>query len=112
MAWMPVWRSKRSIAPRATPWLTCDAMSDPAALFAAIEEHDLDRLVRLLAGGTDPNAKKPAPPGWLPLHEAIEQIEDGGSIEALVLLLRSGARVEGDGGDTPLLMALYREQAE
>lgn len=87
-------------------------MSDPAALFAAIESHDLDRLGELLAGGSDPSALKSTPPGWAALHEAIEQLEAGGPIEALVLLMRYGARVDSDGGDTPLLMALYREQPQ
>lgn len=87
-------------------------MSDPSAIFTALEAHDLDGLASVLAGGADPNALKPAPPHWSPLHEAIEQLEDGGSIEALVLLLRHGAAVEGSEGDTPLLMALYRDQPD
>jgi ankyrin repeat protein len=87
-------------------------VSDPSAIFEAIESHDLDRLAVALAGGSDPNALKPVPPHWSPLHEAIEQLEHGGSIEALVLLLRHGANVEGAEGDTPLLMALYRAQPE
>src|SRR4051794_33621189 len=82
------------------------------AIFDAIEAHDLDRLASALAAGDDPNAPKPTSPHWAPLHEAIEQLEDGGSIEALVLLLRHGANVEGSEGDTPLLMALYRTQPE
>jgi uncharacterized protein len=85
-------------------------MSDPTAIFAALEAHDLDGLALALAGGADPNALKPIPPQWSPLHEAIEQLEDGGSIETIVLLLRHGAAVEGSEGDTPLLMALYRDQ--
>jgi ankyrin repeat protein len=85
-------------------------MSDRSAIFAALEAHDLDGLVVALAGGADPNALRPVPPEWSPLHEAIEQLEDGGSIEALVLLLRHGAAVEGSEADTPLLMALYRDQ--
>lgn len=85
-------------------------MNDPSALFAAIESYDLDRLGELLAGGSDPSVLKPTPPGWSALHEAIEQLEDGGPIEALVLLMRYGARVDSNGGDTPLLMALYRAQ--
>lgn len=88
------------------------AVSDPSAIFDAIEAHDLDRLASALAAGGDPNALKSNPPHWAPLHEAIEQLEDGGSIEALVLLLRHGANVEGSEGDTPLLMALYRTQPE
>ena len=87
-------------------------MNDPAELFQALESHDLDRLAALLADGSDPNAVKPVPPAWSLLHEAIEQLEEGGSVEALVLLLRRGAGVEGNGGDTPLLMALFREQAQ
>jgi ankyrin repeat protein len=87
-------------------------MSDPSALFAALEAHDLDALASALAAGADPNALKPAPPHWSPLHEAIEQIEDGGSIEAIILLLRHGAAIEGSEGDTPLLMAVYRDQPD
>ena len=79
-------------------------------IFAALESHDLDGLASALAGGADPNALKPTPPHWAPLHEAVGQLEDGGSIEALVLLLRHGAAVEGPDRDTPLLIALYRDQ--
>jgi ankyrin repeat protein len=87
-------------------------VSDPSAIFDAIESYDLDRLSLVLAGGGDPNARKAVPPHWSPLHEAINELEDGGPIEALVLLLRHGADVEGTEGDTPLLMALYRAQPE
>lgn len=87
-------------------------MSEPATLFEAIEAHDLDRLAALLASGADPNALKPEPPHWSPLHEAINELEEGGPVEALILLLRHGAHVEGTEGDTPLLMALYREQPQ
>jgi ankyrin repeat protein len=85
-------------------------MTEPRALFEAIEAHDLDRLASLLARGGDPDMPKPSPPHWCPLHAAIEQLKEGGSFEALALLLRFGANVEGCGGDTPLLMALYRAQ--
>jgi ankyrin repeat protein len=85
-------------------------MSDPSKILAALEAHDLDGLASALAGGADPNALKPTPPHWSPLHEAVDQLEDGGSIEALVLLLRHGAAIEGADRDTPLLMALYRDQ--
>ena len=85
-------------------------MSDPSAIFEALESHDLDRLATLLANGSDPNVLKPEPPHWSPVHEAINELEDGGPLEALVMLLRFGARVEGGEGDTPLLMALYRSQ--
>jgi uncharacterized protein len=86
-----------------------------AELFDAIEQHDLDRLVALLRGGADPNAVKSTPPGWTPLHASIEELEEDGSVEALVHLLRHGAQVDAwDSGHdaTPLLMAIFRGQLE
>jgi ankyrin repeat protein len=87
-------------------------VSDASAIFDAIESHDLDRLSLALAEGGDANARTAVPPHWSPLHAAINELEDGGPIEALVLLMRYGANVEGAEGDTPLLMALYRAQPE
>ena len=86
-----------------------------AELFAAIEKHDLDRLAALLSRGADPNAVKPDWPGWLALHAAVNELEEGGSVEAVVLLLRHGASVDGldpSRDATPLLMALFRNQLE
>jgi ankyrin repeat protein len=85
------------------------------ALFEAIETHDLERLARLLREGADPHALKAGWPEWLPLQAAVEELEEGGSLEALVLLLRHGARVDEMGPDrtaTPLLMAIFRRQLE
>lgn len=87
----------------------------PIELFEAIEKHDLERLATLLDGGADPNAVKEEWPRWMPLHAAVEELEYGGPVEALVLLLRRGAHVDGLGADrnaTPLLMAVFRRQAE
>jgi ankyrin repeat protein len=84
-------------------------------LFEAIETYDLERLATLLDGGADPNALKVGWPKWLPLHAAVNELEDGGPVEALILLLRHGARVDGLDADrdaTPLLMALFRKQPE
>lgn len=84
-------------------------------LFEAIETHDVDRLATVLRGGADPNAVKVEGPKWLALHAAVDELEDGGSTEAVILLLRHGARVDGLDSDrdaTPLLMALFREQPE
>jgi ankyrin repeat protein len=84
-------------------------------LFKAIEDHDLDRLAALLGQGVDPNATKPERHQCPPLHTAIEEIEEGGSIEAVVLLVRHGASVDGlDGARdlTPLLIALFSNQKE
>jgi uncharacterized protein len=92
-------------------------------LFEAVKRHDLNDLARLLNDGADPNAAQPKHHQWSPLQEgwhtlyaAIEELEEGGPIEALVLLLRYGASVEGWGSpennDSPLLMALFRNQVE
>lgn len=84
-------------------------------IFEAIKSHNLNRIVDVLSRGADSNALSPDWPRWTPLHEAIEQLEDGGSLEVLVLLLRHGASVnvwDAEHDATPLLMALFREQAE
>jgi hypothetical protein len=92
-------------------------------LFEAIKRHDLNDLARLLKNGAGPDAAQPRHFRWSPLQEgwhtlyaAIEELEEGGSIEALVLLLRYGASVEGwrhpEHNDSPLLMALFRDQVE
>ena len=84
-------------------------------LFEALQKHDLHRLSALLAGGANPDARLSEWPGWFALHAAIEELEHGGPIEALLILLRHGARVDGlphlqDA--PPLLMALFRRQPE
>lgn len=84
-------------------------------LFEAIEQRNMDRLAALLEAGVDPNEAQQGGPGYTPLQAAINELEDGGSIEALILLLRHGAKVDGWDPDkevTPLLMALFRRQGE
>ena len=86
-----------------------------ANLFEAIEQHDLQQLAALLTLGSDPNVIQEREPGWRPLHAAIEELEHGASIEALVLLLRHAAVVDAwDAAQdaTPLLMAIFRSQLE
>jgi ankyrin repeat protein len=98
-------------------------MAIDTTIFSAIEQRQLDRLASLLRAGADPNAARPAEegqrvlrPDWHALHAAIDALDDGGSVEALLLLLRHGAQVEGWGAgashDTPLLMALFRHRLE
>lgn len=84
-------------------------------IFQAIASQNLHDLTNLLLDGVDPNILKPDFPRWTPLHEAIEQLEYGGKIEVLVLLLRYGASVnawDADHNSTPLLMAVFRRQIE
>jgi ankyrin repeat protein len=84
-------------------------------IFDAIAAHDLDRLATLLADGADPNLVGDARPHWTPLHAAIEELEAGDLTDAIILLLRNGAEPnswDGDHDSTPLLMSLFRGQAE
>jgi ankyrin repeat protein len=86
-----------------------------AELFEAIESHQLDRLRAVLSGGADPNAVRRDWPRWLALHAAIDELEQGASIDAVVLLLRHGANPNGldpSRDAPPLLMALFRHQPE
>ncbi len=85
------------------------------ALLEAIEHHNLNRLSSLLSHGADANVFQIQQPGWCPLHVAIDELENGGSTQALILLLRYGASVNewtAGHGATPLLMALFRDQPE
>jgi|GEM_PF-1460957 len=87
----------------------------PTELIEAIQEHALDRVAELLSRGADPNTGDAKHPEWVPIKSAIEELADGGPIEAMILLLRSGAVVEGKGtpGDaTPLLVAVINKQLE
>jgi ankyrin repeat protein len=88
-------------------------MSDD--VFEAIERHDLDLLARLLTAGGDPNELRSGTPTWRPLHAAVEEIEHGGPVDAVVILLRHGAGPDawdGNRAATPLLMACFRSQRE
>jgi ankyrin repeat protein len=84
-------------------------------LFQAIEQHDLGRIAGLLVGGANPNATEAKRRGWTPLHSAIEELDYGGSIDVLPLLLEHGANVNGWDAlheASPLLMACFRNNKE
>jgi len=77
----------------------------------AIKTHDLDTVARLLAAGDDPNELSAEWPGWTPLDAAINELDKGGDIEAVALLLRHGANYKlryADYAGTSLMMAVFR----
>lgn len=84
-------------------------------LFDAIERHDTDAVALLLARGIDPNAM-PAGIDYPPLHAAIFELDFGGSINTLDLLIRAGADVNRmdrrTDGASPVLAAVLDGQAE
>lgn len=88
-------------------------MSDE--LFTAIDKHDVRAVARLLSEGADPNAQLTHPPEWRPLGAAIEELEFGGSLEIVRLLIGHGAQVNlpyiGD-KLTPLHAAMFVENME
>lgn len=88
-------------------------MSDE--LFTAIDQHDINLVAKLLAEGADPNNHHTQPPEWRPLGAAIEEIEFGGAVEIVQLLLKHGADVNApyiNSKLTPLHAAMFVENLE
>jgi len=89
-------------------------MSNP--LIDAIDSGDLDRVAELLAAGADPNTTIPG--CCTPLQDAVYEYDPPnnlGGVDAMVLLLRHGALVDGrdkPGDETPLLIAVQRNHIE
>lgn len=88
-----------------------------AAIHSALRAHDLDGLSVAIRRG-DVNALT-VEGTWrrAPLHEAVSELEDGGPVDAVILLLRAGALVDqrdgsGERGATPLLVAVFRGSIE
>jgi hypothetical protein len=95
------------------------------ALLEAIQTRDVDRVAALLAAGADPNEPGKSRYGsggdLPPLHAAIAELEafgedePGGPIDAVILLLRHGARVNGwdiDREGDPLFDAVLMKHIE
>ena len=88
-------------------------MSDE--LFDAIDQHDSSRVATLLSAGADANAALSHPPGWRPLGAAIEELEFGGTVDVVQLLIAYGADVNApyvDSKLTPLHAAMFTENME
>lgn len=86
-----------------------------SAIFQAIESHDALKLRSLLLSGADPMAPHPEDDHWLPLMSAVDEIAAGGSIDAVMLLLRFGASPDPPPPprrSTPLLLAVGEQQLD
>ena len=84
-------------------------------LFRDIARHDLVRATACLRDGTSPNVTSELPERWTALQAAIAEVENGGSIEMVSLLLAHGADPnawDGHGHVTALLLSLFRGQRE
>ena len=84
-------------------------------LFDAIDRHDLTLLAALLQAGADPNVERPSQASWFPLKLAVSELDDGGPIGAVELLLQHGALPDGGGdpgGNTALIQAAMYGQVE
>lgn len=82
-------------------------------LFALIADQQIGPIAAAISGGADVDSPDDGALGWRPLHAAVEELEHGGSVDVLILLLRHGADVDGwdrDRSATPLLMAFFRGQ--
>ena len=82
-------------------------------LFEAIERHNTDLVAKLLAAGADPNSNQREFPAFTALQAAIEELEHGGSLKVLEVLMSHGADVnrwDEARDSTPLLMAIVRNQ--
>ena len=87
----------------------------PSGLLEAIDRHDITQLAALLATGADPNVDPPSQRSWVPLKLAVSELDDGGPIEAVLLLLRHGALADGGrdlSGVTPLVVAAMYGQVD
>ncbi|NET58587.1 MAG: hypothetical protein F6K47_21260 [Symploca sp. SIO2E6] len=81
-------------------------------IFTAIRQHNLELVAEMLKSGIEVNTHLPNPPCWTPLQEAIDELDDGGSVQIVELLLQSQADVNAWDllqNSNPLLMAIWGE---
>ncbi|NEO93229.1 ankyrin repeat domain-containing protein [Moorena bouillonii] len=79
-------------------------------IFEIIRDHDESNLAKMIEQGLDVNFYMPNPPFWTPLQEAIDEVDYGGKIEIVKLLIKAGADVNAwnlDRDSHPLLMAMW-----
>jgi len=79
-------------------------------IFEIIREQNEICLSKMIEQGFDVNCNMSNPPFWTPLQEAIDEVDDGGKIEIVQLLIQAGADVNTwnlDQDSNPLLMAIW-----
>lgn len=84
-------------------------------LYRAIDQHDVQSVATLLSQGDDPNTPQEEFPRWRPLEAAIEELDSGGSIEIVRLLIKHGADISAwhlEDTMTPLHRAIFQESME
>ena len=77
------------------------------SVFEVIEAHDMQQLLHYLDNGGSAAEPHPEDATWYPIIAAIDEIDAGCSIDALMILLQSGASPNPpDSHTTPLLTAV------
>ena len=81
-------------------------------IFKAIEEHDLNRVMEIISQGFNVNIHTEGGAFLTPLLDAIDEIDYGGSIEMVRLLIQAGADVNAWDlyqASNPLIKAMWGE---
>ena len=84
-------------------------------LIDLIEQHDLEGVGKLLSQGANPNITESRWPRLTALQIAIGELDEGGPIEALQLLLKFKADINGwdaEHASTPILTACFGMQKD
>src|SRR5688500_14865572 len=84
-------------------------------LYSAIKQHDIVQLVELLSAGVNLHTDDPDQPNWSALMVAVDEIDEGGAIDVVILLLRQGAPLNPPSDTpmgTPLTVAVQNKQLE
>lgn len=81
----------------------------------ALEQQDLEMLEKLIKEGENPNSTDDDVIGCTPLHHAVEELEEGGSLDAIKILINNGADVNKWNTletATPLILAVFNENID
>lgn len=79
-------------------------------IFKIIQVQNINILAKILEQGVNPNIHMQSAPFWTPLQAAIDEIDDGGTIQIVQLLIQFGADVNAWNllqDSNPLIMAIW-----